>query len=204
MEVKCHEQIRDSERQSMQEQQYRSESEKTIHQLRQMPNPEETFTKVLEKSVFAKARDKMKQGKKKDEVEQGQNNTKDFLAPILRKLQQPDNTVLETEAAIAVKTEALKSLKERLLTRAEIIQRRLEEEQKNLEQAYQKLKRKGESFGQNDHIQYEKEVQKANFRMDILTERASQHYRNSLKKFHELDQALQNDYRLAELKKQGQ
>ena len=29
-----------------------------------MPNPEETFTKVLEKSVFAKARDKMKQGVK--------------------------------------------------------------------------------------------------------------------------------------------
>ena len=43
---------------------------------------------------------------------------------------------LDEEAAINVKNEALRNLKERLLTRAEIIQRRLEEEQKNLENAY--------------------------------------------------------------------
>jgi hypothetical protein len=35
-----------------------------------------------------------------------------------------------------VKNEALRSLKDRLLTRAEIIQRRLDEEQKKLEDAY--------------------------------------------------------------------
>jgi exonuclease VII small subunit len=46
--------------------------------------------------------------------------------------------------------EALKSLKERLLTRAEIIQRRLETEQKNLDEAYQKLKRRGEQYVQSD------------------------------------------------------
>jgi len=51
--------------------------------------------------------------------------------PILKKLNLQD-VQLEEEAAIAVKNEALRSLKERLLTRAEIIQRRLEEEQNNL------------------------------------------------------------------------
>jgi hypothetical protein len=35
-----------------------------------------------------------------------------------------------------VQNEALRSLKERLLTRAEIIQRRLEEERRKLEQAH--------------------------------------------------------------------
>jgi hypothetical protein len=35
-----------------------------------------------------------------------------------------------------VQNEALRSLKERLLTRAEIIQRRLEDERKKLEQAH--------------------------------------------------------------------
>lgn len=46
---------------------------------------------------------------------------------------------MDEEAAINVKNEALRNLKERLLTRAEIIQRRLEEEQKNLETAYVRI-----------------------------------------------------------------
>lgn len=50
------------------------------------------------------------------------------MVHILTKLGLPLNTALEENAAILVKTEALKNLKERLLTRAEIIQRRLEEE----------------------------------------------------------------------------
>jgi hypothetical protein len=89
----------------------------------------------LEKSIYVKARDKMKQGKKKDEEENEKELEKDYLLPILKKLGL-EPTELEEESAIAVKNEALRNLKERLLTRAEIIQRRLEEEQKNLENAY--------------------------------------------------------------------
>jgi hypothetical protein len=37
--------------------------------------------------------------------------------------------------------------------------------------------------------------------MDILTERASQHYKNSLEKFQELDRQLMEDPRLAVLNK---
>jgi hypothetical protein len=96
----------------------------------------EVFTKILDKSVYMKARDKMKLGKKKDEAEAGKKEAPDFLYPILKKLSLPTSGVLEEGAAIKVKMEALKSLKERLLTRAEIIQRRLETEQKNLDDAY--------------------------------------------------------------------
>ena len=81
-----------------------------------------------------------------DEAEAGKKEQPDFLHPILKKLSLPLTGVLEEGAAIKVKMEALKSLKERLLTRAEIIQRRLETEQKNLDDAYQKLKRRGEAF----------------------------------------------------------
>ena len=94
---------------------------------------------MLEKSIYDKARDKMKQGKKKDEEENEKEQEKDYMLPILKKLSL-ENTELDEEAAINVKNEALRNLKERLLTRAEIIQRRLEEEQKNLENAYVKLK----------------------------------------------------------------
>lgn len=154
----------------------------------------------------------MKQGKKKDEEENEKEQEKDYLLPILKKLNF-ENTELDEEAAISVKNEALRSLKERLLTRAEIIQRRLEEEQKKLEDAYvttfiilififqANLKRKGENITTEDEQKYEKEVSKANFRIEILTERASQHYRNSLKKFEELDAKLMEDPRLKVLKK---
>ena len=40
----------------------------------------------------------------------------------------------------------------------------------------QTLKRKGEQYAATDQETYEKEVANANFKMDILTERASQHY----------------------------
>lgn len=80
----------------------------------------------------------MKQGKKNDEEETLNEKEKDYLAPILKKLGFSGKDLNE-EAAIMVKNEALRNLKERLLTRAEIIQRRLEEEQKNLEQAYVRL-----------------------------------------------------------------
>lgn len=51
----------------------------------------------------------------------------------------------------------------------------------------QTLKRKGEQYAATDQEAYEKEVANANFKMDILTERASQHYKNSLEKFQEMD-----------------
>ena len=94
-----------------------------------------------------------------------------------------------------VKNEALRNLKERLLTRAEIIQRRLEEEQKTLEQAYSNLRRKGENQSAEDEKNYERDVQKANFRIEILTERASTHYKQSLTKFEELNDKLSRDSR---------
>lgn len=50
-----------------------------------------------------------------------------------------------------------------------------------------------------DQDDYDKEVAAANFRMDILTERASQHYKNSLDKFQELDEMIMNDPRFRNL-----
>jgi hypothetical protein len=45
----------------------------------------------------------------------------------------------------------------------------------------------GDKKGEDD---YEKQVADANFRMEILTERASQHYKTSLEKFKALDESL--------------
>ena len=75
-------------------------------------------------------------GKKKDQDENVEQKKHDPLLAIMKKCGFAEHQVLEEEAAIQVKNEALRSLKERLLTRATIIQRRLDGEQKKLEQAY--------------------------------------------------------------------
>ncbi len=53
-----------------------------------------------------------------------------------------------------------------------------------------------------DEEEYETFFNSTNFRIDILTERASQHYKNSLKKLEELDRKLSEDPRLRVLHKQ--
>lgn len=108
-----------------------------INQQRQQNNQEDIFLRILEKSIFMKARDKMKMGKKKNEDDAATTKERDYLAPILKKLGiQNPTEVLDEDIAMQVKNEALRNLKERLLTRADIIQRRLDEEQRNLENAY--------------------------------------------------------------------
>lgn len=138
MERRCHEQIKDQEKVQLAETSWKLEFEKNIQQLRQNANVETLFSKILEKTIYDKARDKMKQGKINDEAETLNEKEKDYLAPILKKLGFSGKDLNE-EAAIMVKNEALRNLKERLLTRAEIIQRRLEEDQTKLEQAYVRI-----------------------------------------------------------------
>ena len=186
MEQKCHEQIKEYERYATTELQSHNDNEKQIHQQRSTPSPDDLFAKILEKSITAKARDRMKKELKKTEEDTGKKQPEDALGPIMKKLNLEKHSkteALEEEPAIAVKNEALRSLKERLLTRAEIIQRRLEEEQNNLTQKFTEFKRKGETYGSADQQTYQAEVKKANFKIDILTELAAQHYRNSLEKF---------------------
>jgi hypothetical protein len=127
MEQNCHAEIKKEEKQASSEREYRRDKEKIIHQQRQQAQPDEIFGKILEKSIYEKARDKMKQDKQKVHEENQEETNKDYLLPILKKLSL-ENKELDDESAIHVKNQALKNLKERLLTRAEIIQRRLAEE----------------------------------------------------------------------------
>jgi hypothetical protein len=90
----------------------------------------------------------MKNEQIKQEDDSKEEAKKDYLIAILKKLSLEDKGELDEEAAIHVKNEALKNLKDRLLTRAEIIQRRLTEKQKELEDQYTILKRKGETVNQ--------------------------------------------------------
>lgn len=159
MQSTCHDQIKLAEVSMLNEETQRTENIHHIQQnMQQLPTKgkddeerfkenekavwKEVFGKILEMSIYAKAREKMNQSKKTGEGQQQEAADKDYLVPILRKLSLPIDEPLQEEAAISVQNEALRSLKERLLTRAEIIQRRLEEERRKLESAHEKLSRR--------------------------------------------------------------
>lgn len=136
MEQKCQSSIKANEEIAYTERLNRKTAERKILQQRAQFDAEKLFQTILEKSIYQKARDRMSKSKKTSEETEQDEKQNDFLRPILKKLSLDPNAVLDEEAAIHVKNEALKNLKERLLTRAEIIQRRLNEEQQNLETAF--------------------------------------------------------------------
>ena len=144
----------------------RISKEKKIMTTRSSKDQEEIFKDILEKTIYEKARDKMLMGKKKEEEDTSKEQVKDYLAPILEKFNYLDME-LQEDQALEVKNEALKRLKERLLTRADIIQRRLETETKELENAFANLKRKGEAASQEDELEYEKKVSATNFKIEV-------------------------------------
>lgn len=60
LEIKCHDQIKESEKDAKQEMELRSDNERAIVMQRSQPSEEKLFKQILQKSIYAKARDKMK------------------------------------------------------------------------------------------------------------------------------------------------
>ena len=97
---------------------------------------EKIYQHVIEKSVYEKAREKSKYAHRQAKEEAEDKKEQHFLMPILKKLGYENLTRLDMAQAINVKNEALRRLKERLLARADIIQKRIEQESEQLKQFY--------------------------------------------------------------------
>merc|ERR1712072_190430 len=92
----------------------------------------------------------------------------------------------------------LKALKERLLERANIIQRRLDEENGQLAKKQAAFQRS------RDHVEgadeeFEKFCSEAMFRIQILEQRLARHEETALQKYADMDYKLRNDDRLSVL-----
>jgi hypothetical protein len=61
------------------------------------------------------------------------------------------------------------------------------------------LKRKGDGVQITETQRFEKEVADTTFKMDILVERSTQHFKNAMDRFTELDMKLKQDPRLHKL-----
>eukprot|EP00438_Fugacium_kawagutii_P028420 Skav221010 [mRNA] locus=scaffold2350:68436:96326:+ [translate_table: standard] len=84
----------------------------------------------------------------------------------------------------------------RLTDRAEIIQRRLEEEQELLRKRRAQMQRRGDSV-EKDEQAFAAYQDEAMFRTQILEQRLARHEMQAIEKFQELERMLQEDPRLA-------
>ena len=105
--------------------------------------------------------------------------------------------VSRDEAARAM-TDCLTALKERLVERANIIQKRLDDENQQLAKKQNAFQRTRDHTEGADE-EFEKYCSAAMFRIGILEQRLSRHSETALQKYADVDQKLRSDPRLAVL-----
>jgi len=157
---------------------------------------------VLEPSVYDLAResarvDALREGQEEDKVEEATSKV-DILAPYLVDfINKNTGTVqLDSLQAELVAKKCTQDFRKRLTDRAEIIQRRLEEEQDQLRKRRAQMQRRGDNV-EKDEREFERYQSQAMFRTQILEQRLARHEMQAIEKFQELEKMLQDDARLA-------
>lgn len=106
----------------------------------------------------------------KDESESNNTSKSDYLSPFL--VTYPtDLSLLTREDAIAIKDASLKSLKERIIEKANIIQKRLDEETASLQKAQSSFQKDQDTLSLEETESYMQYCQEAMFRIQILEKR---------------------------------
>merc|ERR1711948_159295 len=127
-----------------------------------------------------------------EEKQEEQTSKVDILAPYLVDYTLP----LDSLQAELVAKKCTSDFRKRLTDRAEIIQRRLEEEQDQLRKKRAAMQRRGDNV-EKDEREFEKYQSHAMFRTQILEQRLARHEMQAIEKFKELERQLQDDSRLA-------
>merc|ERR1711959_228762 len=131
--------------------------------------------------------------------EEEQASRVDILAPYLVDFQGKTLDALQAEF---VAKKCKNDFRKRLLDRAQIIQKRLEEEQDQLKKRRSQMQRRGDNV-EKDERQFEQYQSNAMFRIQILEQRLARHEMLAIKKFSELEKTLSEDPRLAAMWQKG-
>ena len=124
--------------------------------------------------------------------------TSDYLTPFL--LSFPSHVPLTRKQAEQVRAACLTALKERLLSRAAIIQAHLEDEQSKLQSRQSQFKRQAGSGSVEANEEFQAFSEGCLFRIDILLARRARHEQIATRKYAEMEQQLNRDPRLAALR----
>ncbi|CAJ1401716.1 unnamed protein product [Effrenium voratum] len=157
---------------------------------------------VLEPSVYDLARESARvEGSREgaeEEKQEEQSAKVDILAPYLVDFINKETGLVQLDSLQAelVAKKCTTDFRKRLTDRAEIIQRRLEEEQELLRKRRAQMQRRGDSV-ERDEREFEQYQNQAMFRTQILEQRLARHEMQAIEKFQELERMLQEDPRLA-------
>merc|ERR1719203_2180543 len=157
---------------------------------------------VLEPSVYDLAResarvDALREGAEEEKQEEAASKV-DILGPYLVDFKNKDTGIVQLDALQAelVAKKCTQDFRRRLTDRAEIIQRRLEDEQDSLRKRRAQMQRRGDNV-EKDEREFEKYQSQAMFRTQILKQRLARHEMQAIDKFQELERMLQADPRLS-------
>jgi len=157
----------------------------------------------LEKSVYDLARehareDALREGNE-EEKEEEQASKVDILAPYLVDFQGKQLDALQAEF---VCKKCKNDFRKRLLDRAQIIQKRLEDEQDQLKKRRSQMQRRGDNV-EKDERAFEQYQSNAMFRIQILEQRLARHELQAINKMTQLEKTLTEDPRLAAMWQKG-
>lgn len=157
---------------------------------------------VLEPSVYDLAReharvDALREGTEEEKQEEAASKV-DVLAPYLVDFMNKETRYVQLDSLQAelVVKKCTQDFRKRLTDRAEIIQRRLEEEQEQLRKRRAQMQRRGDNV-EKDEREFERYQSQAMFRTQILEQRLARHEMQAIEKMQELERMLQEDPRLA-------
>lgn len=154
---------------------------------------------VLTVSVYDTIRNQAKIASEEKEANKGEeeeikSTEIDYLSPFLVNYTTTDG--LSKEEAQSVKEACLKSLKERLLERANIIQKRLDEATSDYQKRQISYSKNADSMTSQEADEYVKFCNNALFSIQTLEKRLIKHKESAPEKYTELDAKLRNDKRL--------
>ncbi|KAJ3051002.1 hypothetical protein HK097_008025 [Rhizophlyctis rosea] len=130
----------------------------------------------------------------KGEEEESKGTDLDYLSPFL--VNYPDPTSLTPTEATQIKDACLKSLKERLIEKASIIQTRLDTVTAEYQRRQLLYSRNADSMTVEETEEYVRFCNDALFRMHILEKRLAKHKEVAPERYVELDAKLRADPRL--------
>ena len=172
MEKDCFSGIKTSEQMNFNEiENHKVYYEGVIANCRVNNNIEEAQEKILEETLHDKARKKYNEDlKKRDDEGVQESHENDILYPFLQK-DKHIGKVLTMRDAMDIKKQVLEKFRERIIARADIIHRRIEQEKQEVEAKTKAWgKRSTENIDEKDEKNFEDEINRMHFRIKILNQ----------------------------------
>ncbi|RNA42987.1 dynein regulatory complex subunit 7 isoform X1 [Brachionus plicatilis] len=129
-----------------------------------------------------------------------QTHEVDYLAPFLAEKGLSDKQPISASAAADLKERCLSDLKQRLIDKANLIQKRYEAESNEMQKKQQWYQANQINMSREDEQEYLEYCSDALFRIHILELRLNRHKEKAPIKYQEMEQRLRADPRLSQLK----